>query len=279
MSVTLRVLFGRHGISCANLQKSTASAPSLDPRRKFYSDPELCHSGRVAVDKLRPAFLKKVKGEKLVVCASGLIRAQQTAYGLTHTNTIYITPHICEHGMGYDDTPLPKSKQATILKEVCDEELISRRNFDYYNSTYTSNFTKFKTWFAQHWSYLSKNKSSLFLFISHGGFIRSFLKTLPGGPNLSEMKNCEIHELSFTIDTEKEVVTNVKYIGKFEYADIPDIDLSLDCALDTCRKPSCLHWNARQVPATKRCTVLKVRKTRKTLRKKTAEGRRDDVSI
>jgi broad specificity phosphatase PhoE len=241
--------------------KETSFISSIDFRTAYYSDPELSHAGQSQVEKLRPLFLKKLQGEKPIVCASGLLRAQQTAYGLTHAKSIYIAPHICEVGVGLDNTPLSKSKQEDILKEICHEELISHRNFDYYSSTDKSNFSKFKKWFGKHWSILSKNNPSrLFLFFSHGNFIKS----LPGVSKLSRVKNCECYEFSFTITNE--IVTNVQYVGKFEYADLSAPDILLDCLMDTCRKPSCLQWNAVRVPTSKRCSILSARVTRKKKR-------------
>ena len=253
MSVKIRVIFGRHGTSCANVMKATSSISAINLRRRYYSDPELSHSGREQVEHLRPLFLKKLSGEEPIVCASGLLRAQQTAYGLTHTDTIYVVPHICEIGVGDDNVPLSKAKQETILKETCQEELIPLRNFEYYQSNHKTSFSRFKKWFGKHWSILSKeDPSRLFLFLSHGKFIRRFIKNLPEGRSLSETKNCECHELSFTIN--KNMVTNVDYVGEFKYADLPDINTELDCKMDTCRKPSCLHWTATR--ATHRCSVF-----------------------
>ena len=125
MSVTIRVIFGRHGTSCANVMKETSIISLIDLRRRYYPDPELSHSGREQVEHLRPFFLKKLKGERPIVCASGLLRAQQTAYGLTHADTIYIVPHICEVGIGDDNVPLSKAKQDTILKDICQEDAIN----------------------------------------------------------------------------------------------------------------------------------------------------------
>jgi len=242
--------------------KETSSVSAINLRRRYYSDPELSHSGRDQVDTLRPLFLTKLKGEEPIVCASGLLRAQQTAYGLTHADTIYIVPHICEIGTGYDNVPLSKVKQEQILKDTYQEELIPLRNFDYYQSDNKNSFTRFKKWFGKHWSILSKgDPSKLFLFISHGLFIRKFVKKLPGATSLPETKNCECHELSFTID--KETVTDVQYVEKFEYADLPSINTTLDCKLDTCRKPSCLHWNATRATPSQRCSVFATRKKKR----------------
>lgn len=261
MSVTVRVIFGRHGTSCANLMKETSSISLIDLRRQYYSDPELSHSGREQVEQLRPFFLKKLKGERPIVCASGLLRAQQTAYGLTHADTIYIVPHICEIGIGASTIPLSKAKQDTILKEICQEDLILRRNFNYYNSNKKDSFSEFKKWFGHHWSILSKkDPTRLFLFLSHGRFIKKFLKKI-SGKSLSEIKNCECHELLFTI--EKDTVTDVRYVGEFKYADLPGINTSLDCALDTCRIPSCMYWKATRVAPSHRCSVFTTRKKKR----------------
>jgi len=242
--------------------KETSSISAINLRRRYYSDPELSHSGREQIDTLRPLFLKKLTGEEPIVCASGLLRAQQTAYGLTYADTIYVVPHICEIGIGDDNVPLSKAKQETILKETCQEELIPLRNFDYYSSIKKTSFSQFKKWFGKHWSILSKgDPSRLFLFISHGLFIRKFVKNLPGGRSLPETKNCECHELSFTID--KETVTDVRYIGEYKYADLPSINITLDCKLDTCRKPSCLHWNATRAAPSQRCSVFATRKKKR----------------
>lgn len=244
MSVKIRVIFGRHGTSCANVMKETSSISLIDLRRRYYKDPELSHSGREQVEQLRPLFLKKLKEEEPIICASGLLRAQQTAYGLTHADTIYIVPHISEIGTGYDNIPLSKVKQEKILKDTSQEELIPLRNFDYYQSDHKTSFTQFKKWFGHHWSILSKgDPSRLFVFISHGMFIRKFIKNI-SGKILPETKNCQCYELSFTID--KDIVTDVHFIGEYKYADLPGINITLDCEADTCRKPSCLHWVAKR---------------------------------
>lgn len=261
MSVTIRVIFGRHGTSCANVMKETSSISLINLRRRYYSDPELSHSGREQVETLQPLFLKKLKGEDPIVCASGLLRAQQTAYGLTHADTIYIVPHICEIGIGDDNVPLSKAKQEKILKDTSQEELIPRRNFDYYDSNNKTSFSRFKKWFGHNWSSLSKGDSSrLFVFISHGLFIRKFIKNLPERIVLPETKNCQCYELSFTID--KNTVTDVHYVGEFKYADLPGINTELDCKMDTCRKPSCLHWTATR--AIKQRSVVLTRKKKRT---------------
>jgi len=246
--------------------KDTSIISPINIRGRLYSDPELSHSGRAQMDSLRPAFLKKIKGDRPIVCASGLLRAQQTAYGLTHADNIYIVPHICESGYGLDNMPLSKSKQDVILKEVCDEDIIPRRNFDYYRSTHISNFTKFKQWFGEHWSVLAKkDPSRLFICFSHGRFIKNILRTLMEVSKIPDVKNFECHEFAFTVENDS--VIDVKYVRPFEYADLSKFDKSLDCDMDTCRKLSCLHWNTTRVPASKRCLVLKSRSTRKKARR------------
>jgi broad specificity phosphatase PhoE len=267
MSVTLRVLFVRHGFSCGNLQKETSYISVIDARRRYYSDPELSHSGRTAVERLRPEFLKKLKGEKLVVCASGLIRAQQTAYGLTHADTVFVVPHISESGIGWDNVPLSESTQVAVLKEVCDEDTLEHRDMTYYRSANKSSFTEFKKWFGHHWEELSHNDPKrVFVFVSHGLLMRKIVTLISGGLVVPDPKNFECYELAITVNRETEVVTDVQYVKKLEYATLPDMDLSLDCSLDTCRIPSCKYWNAKQVPASKRCLLFS--KTRKSKKKR-----------
>jgi len=265
MSVTLRVMFVRHGFSCANLEKETSYISAIDIRRRYHTDPELSHSGRTAVERLRPDFLKKFKGEKLIVCASGLIRAQQTAYGLTHADTVYVVPHISESGIGWDNVPLSESKQAAILKEVCDEDTLKHRDMTYYRSANKTSFSEFKKWFGHHWEELSHNDPKrIFVFVSHGVLMRKIIASISGGRVFPDTKNYECHELAFTVNRETEAVTDVQYVKQIDYADLPAMDLSLDCSLDTCRIPSCKYWNAKRVPASKRCLLFsKTRKSKK----------------
>jgi len=259
---TIRVVFGRHGISCANVREKTQTIPGY---HTLYSDPELSYEGRRHLHRLGPLFRKQLENKNPVVCASGLIRAQQTAYGMTYANKIFVVPHICETGSYIqtpDNTPLSPSEQEAVLRETCQMNLISRLDRTHYIPTDLSNFEKFKEWFAQHWSALSNNDPSrLFVFFSHGGFMRSFLKKISGNNDFEKIKNYECHELTFEVDTTTNKITNVHYIGRFDYreGELPHVNPDAECAHDTCRFKACLKSTRQEVPTEERCTAFSPR--------------------
>jgi broad specificity phosphatase PhoE len=259
---TIRVVFGRHGISCANVREKTGSFKY----HIWYPDPELSYEGRRHLHRLGPLFRTKLESENPVVCASGLIRAQQTAYGMTHADKIFVVPHICETGsltkaLGTPDTadniPLSPPEQEAVLRETCEMNLISRLDRTHYIPTNVSNFETFKQWFAQHWSALSNNDPNrLFVFFSHGGFMRSFLKKISGNKDFPKIKNYECHELTFEVDDITGI--NVSYVGRFDYGEgeLPSVNPDAECGHDTCRFKACLKSTQQEVPAEERCTAF-----------------------
>jgi broad specificity phosphatase PhoE len=261
-TVELRVIFGRHGISCANLRKKTQTIPGY---HTLYSDPELSYEGRLHLHRLGLLFRKQLEMKNPVVCASGLIRAQQTAYGMTHADKIFVVPHICEtdsYIQTADNTPLSQPEQEAVLQETCQTDLIGRLDRTHYIPTDLSNFETFKQWFAQHWSALSNNDPSrLFVFFSHGGFIRSFLKKITGNKDFPKIKNYECHELKFVVNTVTKKINEVIYVGRFDYGEgeLPRVNPDAECGHDTCRFKACLKSTRREVPAEERCTAFSPR--------------------
>jgi broad specificity phosphatase PhoE len=265
-SITLRVIFGRHGISCANLRSKQTGITQI-----FYADPELSHEGRRHVVRLGKLFRTAMNHENPVVGASEMIRAQQTAFGMTLAKDIHVIPHICETGTltktigtpdTWDNLPLPPEEQAKILHQVCEDELVTRLRLQT-NQTYVSNpkhrsnFDKFKEWFGRHWRILNHGDISRpFVFFSHGGFMKSFLNKLPETPNITDIKNYECHEIAITVNTTSYEVTDVHYIKRFDYGEgeLPHVDPTADCKEDTCRNSSC--WKGTRISEEKRCNLL-----------------------
>ena len=247
--VTLRVIFGRHGISCANVMKKTGWA--MNPRRKFYQDPELSHGGRQQLTRLGKLFQAKIEPLDPVIGASVMIRAQQTANGMTDANKIYVIPHISEVGIGLDNTPFPPKKQEEILRSTCEEELIHRLDRRYITTPDHAipSFKKFKTWFGANWFKLSSDTTRPFVFFSHGAFMRKIIKKLTNGATTIPGKNYECHEFSVDVDTTNSTVTDVRYVGRFDYGEgaLPDIDPALECRADSCRNPACLQSSRKGV--------------------------------
>jgi broad specificity phosphatase PhoE len=103
----------RHAESCANIWKSKSKL-----RQLTYRDPEITESGIQTSLRLSGNLQKKInelwKNEPYSVCASQMIRTQETAYYMTK-KPINIVPHVAEDGITLDNFAFTKEKQRGIM--------------------------------------------------------------------------------------------------------------------------------------------------------------------
>jgi len=103
----------RHAESCANIWKTKSKL-----RQITYRDPEITESGIQTSLRLSKILQKKInmlwKNEPYSVCASQMIRTQETAYYMTK-KPINIVPHVAESGITLDNFAFTKERQREIM--------------------------------------------------------------------------------------------------------------------------------------------------------------------
>ena len=247
-----RIVFVRHGTSCANLMKkvSSLSAP-------MYSDPELTVLGRrsaVRYGQVLKNYLADKGITDLIVGASTLMRTQQTADYMLEPEQIYVIPHIAETKSGPNNTPFEKDKR--MLASVCSETTLSKLDYSYCRIGTRNDSEcffkdkadpkKFLTWLAANYKSLLnndvRNPEKQILFFSHHHFIADLIKQI-GEKAPENIENLSAHILNFTIKNNK--IISVRYEGELDYYNkiggttLPVMNKEAECSLESCRKPVC----------------------------------------
>jgi hypothetical protein len=110
---TYQLIFIRHAQSCGNIWKAKSKLTQIT-----YRDPEITETGIQTSLRLSGILQKKInmlwKNEPYSVCASQMIRAQETAYYMTK-KPINVIPHVAEDGITLDNFALTKEKQRAII--------------------------------------------------------------------------------------------------------------------------------------------------------------------
>jgi broad specificity phosphatase PhoE len=158
-TLLLKVLFVRHGHSCANAWKAKGGAYST------YKDPELTKMGielcRDRKPVLQDALETHFPGNSYKIGTSSLMRTQETAYYMLIEGTskkYSIFPHIAEDGMGANNYPfdpeIQKDKLAEHLGVLRDSNrgTLSIIDRDFRGETdyaHKSNWPMFLQWFTK----------------------------------------------------------------------------------------------------------------------------------
>lgn len=98
--LTVKILFIRHGFSCANMMKASGRWGRF--KKAFIQDPPLTNRGIKDITTIQPEVAKQL-GTPDIVLSSTLLRAQQTANFLFPNKTIIVAPYIKELGKTYDN--------------------------------------------------------------------------------------------------------------------------------------------------------------------------------
>lgn len=109
--LTIKLLFIRHGFSCANMMKASGRWGRF--KKAFVQDPPLTNRGIKDITAIQPTVEKEL-GVPDIVLSSTLLRAQQTANFLFPTKTVIVAPFIKELGSTYDN----KANTPNIQKQV-----------------------------------------------------------------------------------------------------------------------------------------------------------------
>jgi hypothetical protein len=176
----LDVVFVRHGLSCANvLAKNPFGGHFL------YPDPELTKQGILMSKSLSATLIKNAYSiwgdEPFSVCASQMIRAQQTAFYMIASSigaSINVLPHIAEKGITPDNYALPVAEQIHIMTDkdpsVVDLLLKGKDGRKKQGMFDKSDFKMFLEWAAVNPSYFSKGSDGVYraVIFSHGHFLK-----------------------------------------------------------------------------------------------------------
>ena len=224
----------RHGTSCGNLAMMTDNM--LDAR--LYTDPELTQEGRRLAVAVGP-YAEKAVGKSIVVGASNLLRAQQTAYLLLRPKKLYIVPHINEIGWSQSVMAMNPTLQETLMKErLGDKGLAAVRDFTYMEKPRGSGsdqFESFLSWMGLCLPEITQNGQKKLVLVSHFGFMDELIKSYVGF-NVKEIRNYDMIKVTVSIRNKKAVIQSVL---KESYA--PDSLLTWDVVKQLkghgCRNP------------------------------------------
>lgn len=257
----------RHGVSCANVTSKLATERgwnvfgrlSHDAAMYLRRDPELTAFGRVKAQRMgrhMKRLLEKEVGDRpIVVGASRLLRAQQTAYYMLQPNEVVIVPYISEVGPSGDNYPVSPSEQATILRtQTCGwPDFSAQRNFSYFDAAPdagTPHPGNFINWLQETYSHLVRLHGGLgtpLFFVSHGGFIRHLIFHVMAG----EYKD-NIHWSLFGSDrkhgdTKREKHLLEQYLNNYRAFKFDVTIFNID-SVDPARRPSLAVTNVTYLP-------------------------------
>lgn len=180
---TFTLLFIRHGISCANLRKERTKKQFLKDHTSIM-DPGLTRGGIIKATE-RGAMLRQALADPPLVCASTLVRAQQTALfmldpWITPENKLHILPYMSEVGLfkTRDNTPRPLPDQLEFLRRqgISDiEHRLDTSNLGVPDAN-TPSLGKFKEFLG---GFLAgEEDGQTVVLFTHGNFIAKLLKSL-----------------------------------------------------------------------------------------------------
>jgi len=230
----LDVVFVRHGLSCANILAKVPFGGHF-----LYPDPELSKQGILMSKSLSATLVKNVYtiwgDEPFSVCASQMIRAQQTAFYMIASSIkapINVLPHIAEKGITTDNYALPTAEQIHIMIDkdpaVVDLLLKGKDGRKKQGMFDKSDFKKFLEWAAVNPAYFSKGSDGVYraVIVSHGHFLKGVF-----GLKFDMKNNEAIHA---KIDTAKSDLVGQRFeywpVNKaFGLADCPN-----ECKISLC---------------------------------------------
>ena len=212
----LDIIFIRHGISRANFLQE-----KLYGIHFFYRDPELTDLGIEKSRQLQQPLKNKIKtyfgNHPHSICASCLIRTQETAYYMlaeSLQNPIHVLPYICEFGYTLDNIPQTKINQYKFLETrnpkivsklrsgLCSEESYEHR----------SNWEKFMKWAEQNRDFFEIGKDGIYraVIFSHSHFLQEIfsIKKLGNNEGLHTRINTE-NKLSFLYPIYEKIVLKI----------------------------------------------------------------------
>ena len=211
------LLFIRHGISCANLRKETMKM-SMWSRIADHTrilDPGLTKGGIIKATKrgemLRQA-IRELNTHTPLVCASTLVRAQQTALLMmdpliTPDNQLHILPYMSEVGLfkTRDNTPRPLPAQLAFLQrqhpDMADiQDRLDTSSVERVTDANIPNLVKFKEFLGV---FLRANAVATVVLFTHGNFIAKLLKSLGHPIEKSDRPNYVAYKIrgEFTDDS------------------------------------------------------------------------------
>ena len=140
--LTVRIMFIRHGFSCANMLKETGMLSNIS--KAFLYDPPLTNHAIRDITSVRNGVQKKL-GRPDVVFASTLLRAQQTANFLFPDQTVFVAPYIKELGSTLDNKPNTPDIQKKIdlkSKQIYNSNsVVDGKELQKVDETWRTNYT------------------------------------------------------------------------------------------------------------------------------------------
>ncbi|NDE15719.1 phosphoglycerate mutase family protein [bacterium] len=246
-SIRVRILFMRHGESCANLW---ASAKFLGRLRKTqYKDPELTRRGQVLAAQQGRTVAERyaAAGVRPIICSSQLFRAIQTADAIPIPGKIFVLPFIQESGAGLDNEAFQPAERARYPELRAKLACLAHGEPDYQFFERATrgaepNVSAFLRWIQCNVKNLSTaagqpagNTVDLVV-VTHSNFLKSLQSFLTRLPGRSRMPIHKFNNLD-TMDVELNVRldgTSLIRVGEIErFVPVPDVAV----APDNCRFP------------------------------------------
>lgn len=174
-------LFVRHGLSCGNVWAKRAYGIQT-----LYPDPELTQSGIELSKSLSSMLIQKIESlwlkEQYSVCASQMIRAQETAFYMLSSGLdlpIHVLPHIGETGFTLDNYSLDQEAQIEIMKKRNSSVIMNlARGLDgrleqtFWNK---SNYELFTKWATKHLDFFTLGSDGRYraVIFTHSNFLKT----------------------------------------------------------------------------------------------------------
>jgi len=256
----VKVIFMRHGYSCANLAKRLGFFKTGYLHNQ-YTDPELTATG------IRYATLIKTDHEKSAgrytnefpdlgilfnsdiqnVCASVLMRTQQTAQYTFDPKKISIIPFVSEEGGFEENKPI---QDQSVKKKIMDQADVYAKNT--LQNTYSKldnrliqgirdanipNIHKFLRWLNDNYEKIRINpETNTIVIVSHKKFMQSLHQFITG--KKVNINNYDMLEYEFGLTGDRHRKITYSFVRKiFEYPNTQFIaNANRNNAVDICRK-------------------------------------------
>lgn len=275
---SFKLIFVRHGVSCANLKKD------LGQQFITYTDPELTRMGEIKAKNRGLYFREYLENRGIVnpiVGASLLTRAQQTAFLMMspdyndgqYLNSLYVVPYVSEVGSSWfypreDNKPLKRDDKIALVRSKTPALLSVLRYvpMPYPDDALTPSPAKFIQWLGTNYQALNDGNAEIIgrplIVFSHGNYILQFikyvLKMYPGlahaAPVTKEDRpNYTAFQFTVNMRQDNNAVRSIQWEEIADYAREVDSDPNADytetkridtlkeCADagDLCRKRAC----------------------------------------
>lgn len=246
-SIRVRILFMRHGESCANLWTSAKFLGRL--RKTQYKDPELTRRGQELAAQKGRAVAERyaAAGVRPIICSSQLFRAIQTADAIPIPGKIFVLPFIQESGAGLDNEAFQPAERAHYPELRAKLACLAHGEPDYQFFERATrgaepNVSAFLRWIQCNVKNLSTaagqpagNTVDLVV-VTHSNFLKSlqsFLTRLPGRSRMPihKFNNLDTMEVELNVRLDKTSLIRVGGLERFVPA--PEVG----AAPDNCRFP------------------------------------------